>query len=95
MHAPLKTRESDGGFVIFPVEGSGIYPCAIINTVEQAFAVSKLLEIRHRDRGAWPANPPPIPRNIGGGMTERVEMWRELGAKSYCVSADDPRLKPN
>jgi hypothetical protein len=43
----------------------------------------------------WPANPPPIPPTVGGGMTERIETWRELGAKSLCVSADDPRLKAN
>jgi hypothetical protein len=28
-------------------------------------------------------------------MSERIETWRELGTKSRCVSADDPRLKEN
>ena len=41
----------------------------------------------------WPPNPPPIPPTVGGGMSERIETWRELGAKSRCVSADDPHLK--
>src|SRR5208282_1563933 len=43
----------------------------------------------------WPPNPPPIPSTVGGGMKERTETWRELGAKSLCVSADDARLKGN
>jgi hypothetical protein len=42
----------------------------------------------------YPAHPP-IPRTAGGGMTERIETYREFGSHTICLASDDPRLNGN
>ena len=57
------------------------------------FQTAEQCEAKKEQR--WPADPPPIPPTVGPDMSRRVNRWREAGAKSRCVSSDDPRLNGN
>jgi hypothetical protein len=65
------------------------------NDRAQAMEFKTAEQCEEKKEQRWPAHPPPIPPTVGGGMTERVNRWREAGAKSRCVSSDDPRLREN
>jgi hypothetical protein len=65
------------------------------NDRAQAMEFQTAEECEAKKEEKWPAHPPPIPHIVGGGMEERINRMREGGAKSRCVSSDDPRLKEN